>query len=154
MTAPRSSLMELKIASSSLLIIYWQEPLQLSVKDTSGTISSKTKSGTKACLDRTSGTYPTKAKLSVTHSWHGVQRIQLVSSEGGLSSYSWRTWLSLGYYWRQCRGENYTKLDQETWLVPDPIGWLFGQNLDFFRPYKNQVEPGCKGYPIEFIVNF
>ena len=29
------------------------------------------------------------------------------------------------------------KLDQETWLVPDPIGWLFGQNLDYFRPYKN-----------------
>ena len=46
------------------------------------------------------------------------------------------------------------KLDQETWLVPDPIGWLFGQNLDYFRPYKNQVEPGCKDYPIEFIVNF
>ena len=46
------------------------------------------------------------------------------------------------------------KLDQETWLVPDPIGWLFGQNLDYFRPYKNQVETGCKGYPIQFIVNF
>ena len=30
----------------------------------------------------------------------------------------------------------------------------FGQNLDYFRPYKNQVEPGCKGYPIEFMVNF
>ena len=50
--------------------------------------------------------------------------------------------------------QNIVKLDQETWLVPDPIGWLFGQNLDYFRPYKNQVEPGCKDYPIEFIVNF
>ena len=62
------------------------------------------------------------------------------------SSFSWNT--SIKKY-------NYIKkLDQETWLVPDPIGWLFGKNVDYFRPYKNQVEPGCKGYPIEFIVNF
>ena len=58
----------------------------------------------------------------------------------------WRWDIEINKSWR--------KLDQETWLVPDPIGWLFGQNLDYFRPYKNQVETGCKGYPIELIVNF
>ena len=38
--------------------------------------------------------------------------------------------------------------------MPDPIGWLFSQNLDYLRPYKNQVEPGCKGHPMEFMVIF
>ena len=33
----------------------------------------------------------------------------------------------------------------------DPFGWLFRQNFDYFRPYKNQVEPCYKGPPIEFI---
>ena len=26
--------------------------------------------------------------------------------------------------------------------------------LDYFRPYKNQVETGYKGHPIEFMVDF
>ena len=39
-------------------------------------------------------------------------------------------------------------------VMPDPFGWLFSENLDYFRPYKKQVETGCKGYPIQFIVNF
>ena len=39
-------------------------------------------------------------------------------------------------------------------VMPDPIGWLFSQILDYFRPYKNQVEPGCKGHPMEFMVIF
>ena len=38
--------------------------------------------------------------------------------------------------------------------MPDPFGRLFSQNLDYLRPYKNQVEPGFKGHPIEFMVNF
>ena len=38
--------------------------------------------------------------------------------------------------------------------MPDPFGCLFSQNLDYFRPYKNQVEPGYKGHPIEFMVDF
>ena len=29
----------------------------------------------------------------------------------------------------------------------------FSQNFDYFRPYKNQVEPGNKGHPIELMVN-
>ena len=36
----------------------------------------------------------------------------------------------------------------------DPFGWLFSQNWDYFRPYENQVEPGYKGHPIKFMVNF
>ena len=39
-------------------------------------------------------------------------------------------------------------------VMPDPFGWLFGQNLDYLRPYKNQVESGYKGHPIEFMVDF
>ena len=35
-----------------------------------------------------------------------------------------------------------------------PIWMNFSQNLDYFRPYKNQVEPGYKGHPIEFMVDF
>ena len=27
-------------------------------------------------------------------------------------------------------------------FMPDPFGWLFSLNLDYFRPYKNQDEPG------------
>ena len=38
--------------------------------------------------------------------------------------------------------------------MPDPFGWRFNKNLDYFRPYKNQVEPGYKGHPIEFMVDF
>ena len=38
--------------------------------------------------------------------------------------------------------------------MPDPFGWLFSQNLDYFRPYNNQVEPGYNDHPIEFIVSF
>ena len=38
--------------------------------------------------------------------------------------------------------------------MPDPFGWLSSKNLDYFRPYKNHVEPGYKGHPIEFIVVF
>ena len=33
-------------------------------------------------------------------------------------------------------------------VMPDPFGCLFSENLDYFRPYKNQVEPGYKGHPI------
>ena len=29
---------------------------------------------------------------------------------------------------------------------------IFSQNLDYFRPYKNQVEPGYNDHPIEFVV--
>ena len=36
--------------------------------------------------------------------------------------------------------------------MPDPFGWPFSQNSDYFRPYKNQVEPGHKEHPIEFMV--
>ena len=36
----------------------------------------------------------------------------------------------------------------------NPFGWFVGQNLDYVRPYKNQVKPGYKGNPIEFIVHF
>ena len=34
--------------------------------------------------------------------------------------------------------------------------WMtfFSQNLDYFRPYKTQIEPGYKGHPIELMVNF
>ena len=38
--------------------------------------------------------------------------------------------------------------------MPDPFEELFSQNLDYFRPYKNQVEPGYKGHPIELMVDF
>ena len=38
--------------------------------------------------------------------------------------------------------------------MPDPFGWLFSPNLDYFRPYKNQIEPGYTGKPIEFMVDF
>ena len=38
--------------------------------------------------------------------------------------------------------------------MPDPFVWLFSKNFDYFRPYKNQVEPGYKGHPIEFMVDF
>ena len=38
--------------------------------------------------------------------------------------------------------------------MPDPFGRLLSQNLDYFRPYKNQIEPGYKGHPIEFMVHF
>ena len=38
--------------------------------------------------------------------------------------------------------------------MQDPFGGLFSQNFDYFRPYKNQVEPGYKDHPIEFMVNF
>ena len=47
------------------------------------------------------------------------------------------------------------KLEEELDLVlPDPFGWLFSQNLDYLRPYKNHVEPGYKGHPIECMVIF
>ena len=36
--------------------------------------------------------------------------------------------------------------------MPDPFGGLFSQNFDYFRSYKNQVEPGYKGNFIEFMV--
>ena len=35
-----------------------------------------------------------------------------------------------------------------------PIWMIFSQNLDYFRPYKNQIKPGYKGHPIEFMVDF
>ena len=38
--------------------------------------------------------------------------------------------------------------------MPDPFGWLLSQNLYYFRQYKSQVEPGYKGHPIEFMVDF
>ena len=38
--------------------------------------------------------------------------------------------------------------------MPDPFGWLFIPNLDYFKPYKNQVKPGYKAHPIEFMVDF
>ena len=28
--------------------------------------------------------------------------------------------------------------------MPDPYGCLFSENLNYLRPYKNQVEPGYK----------
>ena len=36
-------------------------------------------------------------------------------------------------------------------VMPDPFGWLFSQHSDYFRTYKNQVEPGYKGHPIELM---
>ena len=39
-------------------------------------------------------------------------------------------------------------------VMPNPFGWLFSQNIDYFRPYKNQVEPGYNGHPIELMVIF
>ena len=39
-------------------------------------------------------------------------------------------------------------------VMPDPFEWLFSQNLDNFRAYKTQIEPGYKGHPIEFMVYF
>ena len=38
--------------------------------------------------------------------------------------------------------------------MPDPFAWFFSQNFDYVRPYKNQVKPGYKGHPIEFMVDF
>ena len=38
--------------------------------------------------------------------------------------------------------------------MPDPFRGLFDQSLDYFRPYKNQVEPVYKGHPIKFMVDF
>ena len=38
--------------------------------------------------------------------------------------------------------------------MPDSFGLCFSQNMDYFRPYKNQVEPGNEGHPIEFVGNF
>ena len=38
--------------------------------------------------------------------------------------------------------------------MPDPFGWLFNQNLDYFWSYNNQVEPGYKCHPIQFMVDF
>ena len=35
--------------------------------------------------------------------------------------------------------------------MPDPFGWCFSQNLDYFTPYKNQLEPGYKGHTLEFM---
>ena len=46
------------------------------------------------------------------------------------------------------------KLDQETWLCRTLLNNFFSKKFDYFRPYKNQVEPGYKGHPIEFMVNF
>ena len=46
------------------------------------------------------------------------------------------------------------KTRPEDLVVPHPFGWLFCPNLDYFRPYKNQVEPGYKGHHIEFMVIF
>ena len=39
-------------------------------------------------------------------------------------------------------------------VMSDPFGWLFSQNVDYFRPYKKQVVPSYKGHPIEFMVDF
>ena len=49
--------------------------------------------------------------------------------------------------------ENIEKTRPRDLVMPDPFG-LFSQSLDYFKPYKNQVEPGYKGHPIEFIVDF
>ena len=38
--------------------------------------------------------------------------------------------------------------------MSDPFGWLFSQNVDYLRPYKNQVLPGYKGHPFGFMINF
>ena len=38
-------------------------------------------------------------------------------------------------------------------VMPDPFGWLFSDNLDYFKPYKNQFKPGYKGHPIELMVD-
>ena len=46
------------------------------------------------------------------------------------------------------------KLDQETWLCRTHLNDFLSQNLDYFRPYKTQVEPGYKGHPMEFMVDF
>ena len=40
------------------------------------------------------------------------------------------------------------------WSHLEQFGAIFSQNLDYLRPYKNQVEPGSKGHPMEFMVNF
>ena len=37
--------------------------------------------------------------------------------------------------------------------MQDQFGRLFSQKVDYFRPYKNQDEPGYKGHPIEFMVD-
>ena len=38
--------------------------------------------------------------------------------------------------------------------MPDPFEWLYSENLDYSRPFKNQVETGYKGHPIKFMVIF
>ena len=38
-------------------------------------------------------------------------------------------------------------------VMPDPFGWLFSDDLDYFKPYKNQFKPGYKGHPIELMVD-
>ena len=38
-------------------------------------------------------------------------------------------------------------------VMPDPFGLLFSKILYYFRPYKNQVEPGYKGHTIAFMVD-
>ena len=44
------------------------------------------------------------------------------------------------------------KLDQETWLCRTHL-MTFYLNFDYFRPYKNHVEPGYKGNATELMVN-
>ena len=48
----------------------------------------------------------------------------------------------------------YTKTRPEDLVMPDPFECVFSQNLDDFKHYKNQVELGYKGHPIEFMVDF
>ena len=38
--------------------------------------------------------------------------------------------------------------------MPDLFGCLFSNIFDYFRPHKNQVEPGYTDHPIEFMVIF
>ena len=44
------------------------------------------------------------------------------------------------------------KLDQETWLCRTHLV-TFYLNVDYFRPYKNHVQPGYKGNATELMVN-
>ena len=59
----------------------------------------------------------------------------------------------IAYLPNWCQPQFYTTRPRDL-VMPDPLGWLFSQDLDYFRPYKNQVETDYKGYPIEFMVNF
>ena len=60
-----------------------------------------------------------------------------------------KSWTSLSSCWPMVN-----KTRPGDLVMPDPFWWFFNENLDYFRPYKNQVEPDYKGHPIEFMVDF